>query len=244
MLGNDVDIASAGNAVSVIRISVLRCLMVLGNVLFSRLLLCCAIYPLGMAAAAEPIKATEKKAASKHSPSRIELKSKAAQLAAGVAAADKALTPQELEIAQQIEVGEVACELGVSVSVKADPRSPGYFDIQGKKFRFRMVPVVTSTGALRLQDERAGAVWLQLANKSMLMSQKAGARLADACMSPTQLAVTRAMEKNPPPSLLEPLAASSAPTDARSLTLAPNAQPIEQTATAAVPAVPVSAPVQ
>lgn len=167
-------------------------------------LLGCVALGIGMPAeAAEPPKNAVVK---KPSPSRVELKSKAGQMAAGVAAAETALTPQELEIAQQIEVGVVACELGVSVSVKVDPRKPGYFDIQSKKFKFRMVPVVTSTGALRLQDERAGAVWLQLANKSMLMSQKVGARLADACMSPNQLAVTRAMEKDPPLSLLEPAA--------------------------------------
>ncbi|MGH8848605.1 MAG: hypothetical protein ACREXQ_15380, partial [Polaromonas sp.] len=49
----------------------------------------------------------------------------------------------------------------------------------------------------------AGAVWLQLANKSMLMNQKLGIRLADECMSPSQLAVAEALKLNPPASVLD-----------------------------------------
>ncbi len=219
--------------------------MVIRNVLLHTLLLAGAFgSSWGPAVASETIKKTEKKSVSKSSASRIELKSKAGQVAAAVAAADVALTPEELEIAQKIEVGEVACELGVSVSVKADPHKPGYFDIQGKKFKFRMVPVVTSTGALRLQDERAGAVWLQLANKSMLMSQKAGARLADACMSPNQLAVTRAMEKDPPPSLLEPAVKPIAAASSSPMAIEPNPHPTMQAGVTKPPTPPVSAPGQ
>jgi hypothetical protein len=114
-----------------------------------------------------------------------------------------ALNEAELLIAERIEVGTVKCELGNSVEVVADPKAPGYFDVHGKKFHFRMAPVVTTTGAIRLEDQKAGAVWLQLANKSMLMSQKLGSRLADACVTPTQALVVAAMEKSPPPNLLD-----------------------------------------
>ena len=62
---------------------------------------------------------------------------------------------------------------------------PGYFNLKGKGYSYRMHPVVTSTGAIRLEDQHdGGAVWLQLANKSMLMDQKAGKRLADECIEP------------------------------------------------------------
>jgi hypothetical protein len=134
---------------------------------------------------------------------RVELNTEANQIATGIRAAEVALTLAELAIAQRVEVGQVACELGVSVNIKADARLPGYFDVQSKKFKYRMSPVVTSTGAIRLEDARTGAVWLQLSNKSMLMNQKLGSRLADVCMNPAQIAVAVAMEKNPPASLLE-----------------------------------------
>jgi hypothetical protein len=47
---------------------------------------------------------------------------------------------------------------------------------------------------VRLED-KAGAVWLQIANKSMLMNQKAGQRLADECMSPEQQQVAEAIRR-------------------------------------------------
>jgi hypothetical protein len=51
-------------------------------------------------------------------------------------------------------------------------RLPAIFNVVGKNFKYRMVPVASRTGALRLEDEKAGAVWIQIANKSMLMNQK------------------------------------------------------------------------
>jgi hypothetical protein len=110
---------------------------------------------------------------------------------------------QHLQIAQQIHVGLLPCELGASVRIEADATRPGYFNVQAKGLRYRMFPVQTSTGALRLEDKKAGAVWLQLANKSMLMDQKRGRRLADECAHPEQLAVAEAMKTNPPPSLID-----------------------------------------
>ena len=143
--------------------------------------------------------------------SRTEIRSKAAQMAAGIAAAEAALGPAALAIAEQVHTGVLPCELGASVTVASDPLAPGYFNMHGRNFRYRMAPVVTSTGAVRLEDRKAGAVWLQLSNKSMLMNQKAGKRVADECKSPAQLTVAQAMKDQPPPGLLD------APTDAAAL---------------------------
>jgi hypothetical protein len=66
-----------------------------------------------------------------------------------------------------------------------------------------MHPVSTSTGAIRLEDTKAGAVWLQLANKSMLMDQKRGRRIADECAHPEQMAFAQNMKHNPPPKLFD-----------------------------------------
>jgi len=115
------------------------------------------------------------------------------------------LTNRQLELAQQVLLGQMPCELGASVLVQALPQAAGYFQIQLGKQRFLLAPVETSTGALRLEDPSTGAVWLQLANKSMMMNSQLGKRVVDECMSPSQTQVARAMEKNPPPSLLEPL---------------------------------------
>jgi hypothetical protein len=134
---------------------------------------------------------------------RTNLKSAAKNVAAGIEAAEAALTPAELAIAERVHVGNLPCELGSSVSVTADAKIPGYFDVHGKNFKYRMFPVATTTGAIRLEDHKAGAVWLQLPNKSMLMNQKLGMRLADDCMSPAQMTVAEAIKLNPPASVLD-----------------------------------------
>ena len=124
-----------------------------------------------------------------------------------MAAAVQAQTTEQIAIAEQVYQGKFPCELKAFVTVKADALAPGYFDVQFKKQKYRMLPVVTSTGAIRLEDANAGAVWLQLSNKSMLMDQKHGRRLTDDCMSSDQTVVAKLLAINPMPSLLEkPLA--------------------------------------
>ena len=126
----------------------------------------------------------------------------AAALASTPAAAGP-LSSDALSLAERVHTGTIACELGASVRVTADPQAPGHFHIDGKGFKYHMAPVATSTGTVRLEDQKAGAVWLQIANKSMLMDQKRGQRLADECMSPEQYQVAQAIKKNPPPSVLD-----------------------------------------
>lgn len=116
---------------------------------------------------------------------------------------DAPLPADQLSIAEKVHVGNLPCELGATVRMTADERSPGYFNLQGNGYKYRMRPVTTSTGAIRLEDEKAGAVWLQLANKSMLMDQKKGRRLADECVHPDQVAVANDMKINPPPALID-----------------------------------------
>jgi hypothetical protein len=124
------------------------------------------------------------------------------------------LTPADLEVAKRIYLGDIPCELGATVHITPHKRE-GFFIVRAGIQRFRMHPVESRTGAIRLEDPRAGAMWLQLGNKSMLMSQKMGRRLADDCMSPAQAAVNEALKKNPMPSLLEPLPADTAATPAQ-----------------------------
>ena len=123
--------------------------------------------------------------------------------AAPKAVAEAPMGQEELSIAQRVHQGNLPCELGAAVRIEPDQIQPGYFNVQGKGFRYRMHPVATSTGAIRLEDRQAGAVWLQLANKSMLMDQKKGQRVADECAHPDQMAYAAQMKNNPPPPLIE-----------------------------------------
>ncbi|MGC1174314.1 hypothetical protein [Polaromonas sp.] len=136
------------------------------------------------------------------------------------------LTPEDLELAKRVYVGTIPCELGASVTITPSGKRPGFFLVQTGKQRFRMHPVGSRTGAIRLEDGRAGAMWLQLGNKSMLMSQKLGQRLADECMSPAQVTFADEMKKNPPVSILEALpAAKPAPAQAGTGSVQPATAP-------------------
>ena len=113
------------------------------------------------------------------------------------------LTPAELEIAKRVYVGDIPCELGAKVVIKARKRE-GYFLVTHGINRFVMHPVESRTGAIRLEDPARGALWLQLGNKSMLMNQKEGKRLADECQSPEQVTFANEMKNRPPVNILEP----------------------------------------
>jgi len=112
------------------------------------------------------------------------------------------LNDTDLETAKRVYVGEIPCELGAKVSIKPLKRE-GFFMVSTKNHRFAMHPVESRTGAIRLEDPKRGAMWLQLGNKSMLMSQKLGQRLADECQSPEQVTYAEKLKANPLPSILD-----------------------------------------
>ena len=173
--------------------------------------------PAAITTADKPVAASAAKPAAKSKPvtTKAAAPSKAAVRRSALKAVEEVtpvdddpnfkLSALDLETAGRVHVGLIPCELGAAVTVTADDRRPGFFTVQTKGNRFRMHPVESRTGAIRLEDAKAGALWLQLGNKSMLMSQKLGQRLADECMSPAQLTMADEIKKNPPVSILEPL---------------------------------------
>lgn len=155
------------------------------------------------AAPAAKASTAKKTTTAKKNPVKKGAVAAAAGAGAATAVAASALSPEALTLADRVHTGRIGCELGQHVNVTKDGSNPGYFYVDGNGFKYHMAPVATSTGVVRLEDKQAGAVWLQIANKSMLMNQKQGQRLADECMSNEQTQVAEAIKKNPPPSLLE-----------------------------------------
>ncbi len=141
------------------------------------------------------------------------------------------LSPELLALAERVYTGRIPCELGHSVALLPDPAAPGYFVITTGKERYRLQPVPTTTGAIRLEDKARGGVWLQLGNKSMLLDEKNGRRLADECLSPSQKLVADAMKLAPPTSVLGALPGT-----------VPNAEPLPVQAEAPAAAAPSAAP--
>jgi hypothetical protein len=113
------------------------------------------------------------------------------------------LSPEHLTVAKDVVTGRFPCELAAHVVVTANPHSEGRFILELGREKHFLEPVLTSTGAVRLEGVKTGVTWLQLANKSMLLNQQLGKRLADACMSDGQTNVAREMERSGAPGLLD-----------------------------------------
>ena len=106
-------------------------------------------------------------------------------VAAKAAAPLPDLAPEQVAAAERVLTGPLACEFNQTVEV-APADKPGYFKVGYKGKIYVLAPEPTETGAVRLENKKAGIMWLQIANKSMLMNSKAGRRLVDECIHPTQ----------------------------------------------------------
>ena len=97
-----------------------------------------------------------------------------------VAAADAT----QLSAQQEVMLGASQCEFGQRINVDSNSKHPGYVDLSFNNRTYLMKPVLSSTGALRLEDVRAEALLIQIGSKTMLMNQKTGQRLVDNCIHP------------------------------------------------------------
>ena len=102
-----------------------------------------------------------------------------------------ALSQEQLQAAARVFTGTAQCEFKQQVSLTAVAGQPGHFRLAFKNAHYDMVPVETSTGAVRLEDARAGVVWLQIPAKSMLLNSRLGHRMLDDCRQAEQVAVAQ-----------------------------------------------------
>ena len=109
-----------------------------------------------------------------------------------------------MAIASQIQTGHFPCELGQSIDLREVSSEMGHYDLILKGHVYSMVPMVSQTGAIMIEDPKAGMKWIQLSNKSMLLNSKLGQRLVDDCQSPSQVQEARNQKLHPPQHLLAP----------------------------------------
>jgi len=102
-------------------------------------------------------------------------------------------TPEQLDAAKMVYIGQYACEFKETLDVEADPKHNGYVDVHWRKNVYTMKPVLSSTRAIRLEDVTGKTLVVQIANKSMLLDVKLGQRLVDDCESSEQQATTARM---------------------------------------------------
>lgn len=133
------------------------------------------------ASASEPVLAQAKPAKPAAKPTRP-----AAAKRAPAAPAVPEATPEQVEAAALVFYGPYDCEFDQRIDVTPNAKNAGYVDVKHGKSTWMMKPVLSSTGAVRLEDTKGRTLVVQIANKSMLMDVKAGRRLVDECISARQ----------------------------------------------------------
>jgi len=144
--------------------------------------------------------------------------------AAAVKVAKKPAAPTEAPLpaaggeqnaaAAMIHFGAYVCEFKQPLQVAMNPKNDGYIDVTFGKQRYTMKPILSNTGALRLEDVKGQTLLLQIAYKSMLMDVKAGRRLVDDCVHEKQLMAKMAAEGKPQESMFSADTAAAKPAPA------------------------------
>lgn len=111
----------------------------------------------------------------------------------------QAANDEQLAAAKLAYLGVYDCEFNQSIQLIPYPQTSGYIEVAWNKNIYVMKPVLSSTGALRLEDVAGRTLMIQIANKSMLMDTKIGQRLVDECIHPVQRAAIEAAKANPAP---------------------------------------------
>ena len=198
---------------------------------FAALALCCAMTA-GMAqtapaGAAKPArKAAPKAAAAKHVEFIIPRAS-----------------AEQVDAAGQVFYGTYECEFKQTVQIAANPKHPSYVDVKHGKADYLMKPVLSSTGAVRLEDVRGVTLMVQISSKSMLLNVKTGQREVDECISPRQrelvetarAAKAEAASAAAAAAAVSAAAAASAASAASAATVAPAAEASAPTLTTVQP---------
>ncbi|HET8869416.1 MAG: hypothetical protein KGI91_09505 [Burkholderiales bacterium] len=109
--------------------------------------------------------------------------------------------------AERVLYGPYQCEMGRSISVSRDTENPGYVKLAYAKQHWTMKPVLSSTGAVRLEDVKKVALLIQILDKSMVMDQKSGHRIVDGCVSAAQREAVEAEKTHPTASMFSDIPA-------------------------------------
>lgn len=155
--------------------------------LLSTVVTVAAVFTLSPAHAAEPAPATsaaKKPAATvKVAKTTTSTKTMAAPMNDTVVAE---ATPEQITAASYVYLGEYECDFKQVVEISASQRHPAYVDLRFGTSTYLMKPVVSPTGAIRLEDVRGETLLVQIARKSMLLNSRTGKRMVDECVSSTQ----------------------------------------------------------
>ncbi|MDI1260919.1 hypothetical protein [Aquabacterium sp.] len=119
-------------------------------------------------------------------------------------------SPEQMDAAKRVLIGRYECEFGKKMLIDANDTNLGYFNLRQDKQTWVVKPVLSSTGAIRLEDTKDTVLLIQILTKSMLLNVKTGRRLVDGCVHEVQRAAEEELRKNPPKSVFDAPAADAA----------------------------------
>jgi len=94
--------------------------------------------------------------------------------------------PEQVKAAELVYYGKYDCEFNQTVDIEQSPKYPAYVTVKHGKGEWLMKPVLSSTGAVRLEDVKGETLMVQIASKSMLLNTMTARRIVDDCVSPKQ----------------------------------------------------------
>src|SRR6202000_2444975 len=94
--------------------------------------------------------------------------------------------PEQIAAAEKVYYGVYDCEFKQTINIVASPKYPSYVEVKHEKAYSLMKPVLSSPGAIRLEDVRGETLMVQISSKSMLLNVKTGHRIVDDCVTPKQ----------------------------------------------------------
>ena len=94
--------------------------------------------------------------------------------------------PEQIDAAGRVYYGAYECEFNQSVIIAKSEKHAAYVDVRSGKSTWLMKPVLSTTGAVRLEDVKGESLMVQIATKSMLLNVKTGRRIVNECISARQ----------------------------------------------------------
>ena len=94
--------------------------------------------------------------------------------------------PEQVKAAEMVYYGKYDCEFNQTVDIEQSPKHSSYVVVKHNKGEWLMKPVLSSTGAIRLEDVRGETLMVQISSKSMLLNTTTARRIVDECVSPKQ----------------------------------------------------------
>jgi len=94
--------------------------------------------------------------------------------------------PEQIDAAGRVYYGAYECEFNQGVTIAKSEKHAAYVDVRSGKSTWLMKPVLSTTGAVRLEDVKGETLMVQIATKSMLLNVKTSRRIVDECVSARQ----------------------------------------------------------